>query len=288
MGIGAAIAGSVIGGVVQSRAAGKAADAQTQAAAADRELQRELYYQTRTDLAPYRGYGENALRFLEYDMGMTDVAPMMGGTPLEVTRVGVGESGNALANLFPNAQGTIFGNAINQAGGGGTGYRWQAGDQMFDTEEEARAYAAANPTGGTAYGGFQGSPGFQFAMQQGQDSIDASAAARGMLRSGGTMQAQQEFGTGLAQQDYANHIARLMGAAGIGTQAAAQQVAANQNYGNAASQTYAATGNALAAGAIGQGNAIAGMMNNLGGIWGYQQANGGWGQNRNNTGNWFN
>src|SRR5260221_191004 len=49
--------------------------------------------------------------------------------------------------------------------------------------------------------GFQGSPGFDFAKQQGIEAITNSAAARGGVQGGNTLKALDTFGTGLANQD---------------------------------------------------------------------------------------
>lgn len=51
---------------------------------------------------------------------------------------------------------------------------------------------------------YQQSPGYQFAKQQGENSIRGSSAARGGLLSGTTMKALQKYGIGLAAQDYNN------------------------------------------------------------------------------------
>lgn len=72
------------------------------------------------------------------------------------------------------------------------------------------------------YAGFEGSTGYQFARDQGIGSIDASAASRGGLQSGATMKALAGYTTGLAQQDYGNHYARLGGVAQRGQDAAGQ------------------------------------------------------------------
>jgi hypothetical protein len=45
-----------------------------------------------------------------------------------------------------------------------------------------------------AMGNFQQSPGYQYQLEQGLRSVDAGAAAQGMLRSGATLKAEQAFG----------------------------------------------------------------------------------------------
>lgn len=126
----------------------------------------------------------------------------------------------------------------------------------------------AQPEG---YGGFQAQPGYQFMMDQGLGAVEASAAGRGGLYSGSTMQALQERGMGIADQSYGMHMNRLFQLAGSGQNAAAGLAAANQNSANAITNLYGQQGNAQAAGAIGQGNAWAGGLNNLAGIYGMYQ-----------------
>lgn len=266
MGIGSIIGGvgSIVGGIMGSNAAEDAAAMQAAAAQKDRELQRELYYQTREDLAPYRGAGGNALAALEYDLGLRDEAPMIGGTPMEVREVA---KNPGFARLF---------------GGSFTGpMEFQVGDQTFETREDAEAYATANLEGGTPYGGFETSPGYEFRLGQGLDAIEASAAARGMHRSGGTLTSLNDYAQNQASGEYANHIARMMGMTGIGQQASAQQVAATQNYGSMASNALAGQGNALAAGAVGSANSWNNAINNLSGLAMYEQS-------RNSDGGWWN
>lgn len=78
-----------------------------------------------------------------------------------------------------------------------------------------------------AFAGFQTSPGFQFAKEQGIKGLDASAAKRGMLLSGNQLQAVQDFGSGLASREFNRYIDDLMRTSAAG-QAAAQGVGQNQ------------------------------------------------------------
>jgi hypothetical protein len=73
----------------------------------------------------------------------------------------------------------------------------------------------------TAMGNFQTSPGYQFQLQQGLRSVDAGAAAKGMLRSGATIKGEETYGQGLADQDFSNYYNRLMGISTLGETAAA-------------------------------------------------------------------
>jgi Chaperone of endosialidase len=100
-------------------------------------------------------------------------------------------------------------------------------------------------------------PGYQFALDQGDQNILRNQAATGQLNSGGTNLDLQKFGQGLASQNYfnyANQLQPFLGAAGnaasgIGTLNAGlgNQLNANlMTQGNAAYGTQAGIGNANA------------------------------------------
>ena len=54
-------------------------------------------------------------------------------------------------------------------------------------------------------------PGYQFRLQQGQDALERSAAARGTLNTGGTLQGVMDYGQNLASQEYQNAYNRALG-----------------------------------------------------------------------------
>jgi hypothetical protein len=66
--------------------------------------------------------------------------------------------------------------------------------------------AAGSTTAATrrAYGGFFTSPGYQFRLDQGNQAVQRSAAARGILGSGATMKAIDRYSQGLASSEYNN------------------------------------------------------------------------------------
>ena len=68
-----------------------------------------------------------------------------------------------------------------------------------------------------ALGDFRSSPGYQWQLDQGLRAVDAGAAAKGMLRSGATLKAEQTFGSGLADQDFTmNYYNRLFDLSKLG------------------------------------------------------------------------
>lgn len=55
----------------------------------------------------------------------------------------------------------------------------------------------------------QQTAGYQFAKGQGEQAINRSAAAKGMLGSGNVLAELQKYGTGLASQEYGTQVNRL-------------------------------------------------------------------------------
>src|SRR5678815_1311933 len=89
------------------------------------------------------------------------------------------------------------------------------------------------PAADVAMANFQQSPGYAWQMEQGLRAIDAGAAARGILNSGATLKAEQKFGQGLADADFSDYYARLMGLTTLGQNSAAGGASTT----NAAAQT---------------------------------------------------
>ncbi|MBS1725027.1 MAG: hypothetical protein JSS66_18970 [Armatimonadetes bacterium] len=88
-----------------------------------------------------------------------------------------------------------------------------------------------------ALSAFQNSnPGYQFAMDQGLQALDRSAASRGMLGSGNQQEALMQYGQGLANQNFGDWISRIGGLSQMGMSAAQgetgrQNTLANLDYG---------------------------------------------------------
>lgn len=75
----------------------------------------------------------------------------------------------------------------------------------------------------TAQNAFKVGPSYQFAMDQGIQALDRSAAGRGMYGSGNNAIALQQYGQGLANQEYNNWLSGLSGLSNTGLTAAAGQ-----------------------------------------------------------------
>lgn len=71
-----------------------------------------------------------------------------------------------------------------------------------------------------AYGNFQTSPGYKFALDQGLNAINADAAAKGQTLSGNTMEGINNYAQGTAAQQFNNYINQLQNMASGGLSAA--------------------------------------------------------------------
>lgn len=107
---------------------------------------------------------------------------------------------------------------------------------------------------------FQNSPDYNFALQQGTLAMQRSAAAGGTLISGGQLKAGQEFGQGLASQQYGNYYNRLLSLAQIGQSAASGTANNALTAGGQIGNSLQAGGQATASGIVGSANAWSGGL----------------------------
>jgi hypothetical protein len=106
-----------------------------------------------------------------------------------------------------------------------------------------------------AMANFYTDPGYQFQLTQGLRGVDAGAAAKGMLRSGATLKAEDTFAQGLAASDFTNYYNRLFDLSKLGESAATNNASTDTSAAAAQSSIYGNTGKAL-------GDAVTGLANN--------------------------
>jgi hypothetical protein len=123
----------------------------------------------------------------------------------------------------------------------------------------------------SAFGNFRTDPGYQWQMDQGLRAVDAGAAAKGMLRSGATLKAEQTFGTGLADQSFNQYYNRLFSMAQLGENAAS----GGSSTANAAAGLAQGAGNTQASIFGDASKGISGLANSLFGPGGGFASNGG-------------
>ena len=117
---------------------------------------------------------------------------------------------------------------------------------------------------------FQADPGYAWRKQQGIDTLRAGAAATGMFGSGNMGTALVDYGQGLASQEYSAAYGRwqdqynkVAGLAGMGQQQSQYLGGLGAQFGAQAGNNMLYSGNAQAAGAIGQANAYSGAISNM-------------------------
>jgi len=107
-------------------------------------------------------------------------------------------------------------------------------------------------------GDFQGDPGYQFRLAEGNKAINNAAAARGMGNSGRTLKELSRYGQDYASNEYGNAynraFSRLSTLAGFGSGANQGMANAAQNYGNAVSGNQIGLGNSIASANIATAN----------------------------------
>jgi hypothetical protein len=114
------------------------------------------------------------------------------------------------------------------------------------------------------------SPAYQFRLNQGIGAIDAGAAAKGMLGSGNRMMELEQFGQGLASQEYDNQFNRLALLSGATTGSPA---AAGSNLMEGLRTGYQMDQNRTSdigrsLGMLGQGNLLSSGLGAMGGLLG--------------------
>lgn len=128
-----------------------------------------------------------------------------------------------------------------------------------DGSYKAPASGAAAPD----YSAFFASPDYNFRLQQGEQAIERSQAAKGLLTSGSTLKAANNYAQDTASSEYGSWFNRLAGLAGVGQSATNTTVAAGQNAANNISSAYTNIGNANASSYINTASSVNGTINNV-------------------------
>lgn len=282
-------AASIFGASKSASAAEKAAGLQAQAAREGVELQREQWETTREDLAPYRQAGYGALNTL-MDMfvpggsggiqntqqlselqtrrnalldQLNGITPTTGSQNLADLnqRIAVAQSD---PSRFNELQQLLAQRDQQQQQGTGpdtTGINNQLAD--IDAQIAALESAPAGDATTPDYSAFYQSPAYTFQMEQGQQALDRSAAARGRLNSGAQSLDTLRFSQGLATQAFDGYANRLASIAGLGQNATNTSAAYGANFANNAAAGLNNAAASQASGIIGSSNAWNQGLGNL-------------------------
>ena len=271
------VTGAIIGGaaaiggsLLSANAAGKASKQQSKAAKRTLNLQRDVFETTEANQQPFIESGQLGLQALLFELGLGDAPTIGGGFKVGDETFGTREEAEAFVGGFKSVKGTGTGR-FKTALGSEEGNRPDRqveiiGPRTFrsPTGQNFNAIPGIESAGdGRVFGGFQESPGFKFAKQQGIDAVDASAAGAGNLFSGNTLQALTEFGSGFASQQRGTFLDRLSGLVNTGAGSVDQLSATGTQFAAAGTSALGALGNAQSAGTIGRANAFQGGLNSL-------------------------
>lgn len=115
------------------------------------------------------------------------------------------------------------------------------------------------------YAGFRKTPGYEFAMKEGLDSVTAANSANGGLDSGAVLQALQARGQGIADQEYGTFMDRLDALSSRGLSALGEVSRLRENELDFVSGQRTGIGKATADARLGIGEARAGSERTIAG-----------------------
>jgi len=280
----AAAGSSVASGAIASRAAGKAAKTQAEAAQYATDIQHEQWLREQENVAPWLATGQSALNALSYGMGLGTLTPTTNTiadpnaakrTQLqqqlaEIQAVPDGGAWKGMSKQVALAATQQALDALTPPPQGSTSWTMQQGGQSpipgLQSGDLLRDFSMAD---------FEEDPGYQFRLAEGQKGIDRSLAAKGGALSGGAVKASIRYNSGMAAQEYANAFNRyqieqgnkynrLAGLAGVGQQATQQLNQSGQNYANNVGNLATDAANARASAYMTSGNAWSNAIGNAG------------------------
>lgn len=248
--------GAVGGAAISSHGATSAARAQQNAADAASAEQRRQYDLTRSDQAPWRQRGGQAVDAIAQFLGLPAMAQ---GAPV---------GANGPGALAGNPSGGFANGRVQIPEGLLPRPQAQGVTQGSGETPIATASHAAAPDYNQILSNL---PGYQFQLQQGQQAVERNLAARGLLNSGAAGKALTQYGQGIAQNYSQQYLSGLESLAGLGQSSVQATGAAGANAANQIGGNLAYGGNAAASGYVGQANAINSGLSGLAGIYGAWQ-----------------
>lgn len=238
------IIGGVVGGVglllgasSANKGAAKAADATRYAADQASAVQREARAQNTATLSPFVNTGLGAMGNVNALLGIN----------------GGGGGG------FDTAQ--YFAANPDVAAGFGQQNIYSTPDEFAKAHwegygsKEGRASPFATPASAqqnaeNAFNTFRNSTGYKFRLDQGLDAVNGGYAGAGTIKSGAAMKAINDYGQGMASQEFGNYLNALGNQQQLGLSAGSALAGVSQNSANNLGQIAMNTGDNLANAAL--------------------------------------
>jgi hypothetical protein len=114
----------------------------------------------------------------------------------------------------------------------------------------------------TALNNYLSSTGYHFTLNQGLDAAESNAASKGLLNSGSTLEALDNYGAGVAQQYGQTYEGDLAGVASTGANAANALAGQGENYANSVSTNNNSAASATANAALAGGSTANSLIGN--------------------------
>jgi hypothetical protein len=269
------VGSSILGGFIGSNAAGNAAQAQTNNINKGLDLQRRNFLTGAMLQDPTRYSGYQAQQDINNFFGYSTPAYTSPNQLMaQMTPLGAKEAAKLLKKGFSVDQLAQRGTLNTQLSGKQLKRLTKAGlspDQIQRLQMGQQQPMQAPPQGsggGQNFDVLRNSPDYQFAMQEGQNNIGNSFAARGGAASGNAMRALSQFNQGLASQQIDKFLSRRGALVDNGIGATNNTQHAGQAYANNATQLYQDRGDARASGILGQAGATIGALSGVAGAMG--------------------
>lgn len=286
-----AAAGAVTGAVISSNGAKSAANASAAAADRSAQVQQDIFNQNKATLAPYVATGLPATNQINALLGIAPTTTTVdwngyaNANPDLMAAYNaqpgswIQQAGNQMAADPSHAIGTAVGSLFGHAFGGNTtqqvrpdlatfAQQWhqQHGGDLGAYTTTTNPQDAAN----AAFDQFRHSTGYDFRLKQGMNAVNSGYAGAGTIKSGAAIKAAEDYGQGMASQEFGNYLNALGTQQGVGLNAAGAQAGVATNYANNLGSIYMQNGanqaNASLAKASAIGSGIAGAANSIGSV----------------------
>jgi hypothetical protein len=284
------VGSSIAGGFLGSNAAGNAADAQVNNINKGLDAQRRNFLMGSMLQDPTRFSGHQAQTDINNFFGYSTPAYTSPNQLMaQMTPLGAKEAAKLMKKGFSVDQLAQRGTLDSRLSGKQLKRLTKAGlspdqiQQLQMGQQQPMQQPPQGAGGGQNFDVLRNSPDYQFAVQEGQQGIGNSFAARGGAASGNALRALEEFRQGLASQQIDKFLGRRGALVNNGIGATNNVQNAGQTYANNATQLYQDRGDARASGVLGRAGATIGAISGVagamggGGGYGSDGGYGGWG-----------
>lgn len=247
----ATVGGAVLSSNAQKKAANQASDTAASVAAQNNALAREQSIKNEGYLGGYVSRGNDAGNAINSLLGLG------------------GQNSGGPASVLPQAQQGYqrplldFGDNA-QYGGGLGGYPSFNPNQPQGTVQSTPATTeSAQQDYNKAFENYQNSTGYQFRVNEGNNSINTGYAAAGALRSGAAQKSLANYGQNIASGEFGNYLGYLSNQQGVGLSGASALAGVGQNYVNNVTANNNSAGTVAANAALAKGQANANLYGGI-------------------------